>query len=80
MTLVKTLDFGFSITRYYDLGASSSKNNGGFDRKILVETILDNGQGSKCRYKGRIIVECDGDIKIETAVNPYNTKVKGFDY
>ena len=80
MKLVKTLDFGFSITKYYDLGASATKFQGGFDRKILVVTLLETGQESKCRYRGNITTDYDGAVRIETATNPYSTKVKGFDY
>jgi hypothetical protein len=78
MKLIKTVDWGFSKTDYYDLGASTSKF--GFNRKILVVNLLETGQESKSRYRGNIEVEYDGNIRIETAVKPYSTKVKGYDY
>lgn len=80
MKLVKTLDFGFSITKYYDLGASATKFTGGFDRKILVVTLLETGQESQDRYRGSITTDYDGAVRIETATKPYSTKVKGYDY
>ena len=80
MKLVKTLDFGFSVTKYYDLGASATKYTTGFDRKILVVTWIDSGQESKERYRGSITTDYDGKIRIETATKPYSTKVKGYDY
>ena len=80
MKLIKTLDFGFSIKKYYDLGASATKFSGGFDRKVLVVTLLETGQESKCRYRGSITTEYDGNVRIEIAVTPYSNKVKGYDY
>tara|TARA_R110002072_G_scaffold293365_1_gene462636 strand:- start:66 stop:308 length:243 start_codon:yes stop_codon:yes gene_type:complete len=80
MKLVKTIDKGWVVKKYYDLGATSSKYVSGFDRKILIETLLETGQESKCRYRGSIKVDYDGDIRIETSTKPYSTKCKGFDY
>ena len=39
MKLVKTIDKGWVVKKYYDLGATSSKYVSGFDRKILIETL-----------------------------------------
>jgi hypothetical protein len=35
MKHIKTIDWGFAKKEYYDLGKSTSKFEGGFDRKIL---------------------------------------------
>tara|TARA_R110002074_G_scaffold244672_2_gene416476 strand:- start:59 stop:301 length:243 start_codon:yes stop_codon:yes gene_type:complete len=80
MKLVKTIDNGWAITKYYDLGASATKFGGSFDRKILVVNLLETGQESKSRYRGSIEVEYNGNVRIETAIKPYSEKVKGFDY
>ena len=80
MKLVKTISSGWATTKYYDLGKTSSKFGGGFDRKILVVTLLETGQETKSRYRGSIEVEVDGNVVIETAVKPYSEKMKGFDY
>ena len=80
MQHIKTLDFGFAKKEYYGLGKTTSKFEGGFDRKILEISTLDNGQESQCRYRGTWSVDYDGEIRINTATKPYSTKVKGFDY
>ena len=78
MKLIATIEKPFVIKKYYDLGATASKF--GFDRKILVETILETGQESKCRYRGSVSIDYDGEVKIELSAKPYSTKIKGFDY
>ena len=80
MKHIKTIDWGFAKKEYYDLGKTTSKFEGGFDRKILEISTLENGQESKCRYRGTWSVDYDGEIKVSTAVKPYSTKCKGFDY
>ena len=80
MTHLKTVDWGFSKKEYYDLGKTTSKFEGGFDRKILEITTLDSGQETKCRFRGTHKVDYDGVVRIETATKPYSTKVKGYDY
>jgi hypothetical protein len=80
MKHIKTIDWGFAKKEYFDLGKTTSKFEGGFDRKILEISTLNNGQQSMNRYRGTWVLDCDGEIKISTAVKPYSTKCKGFDY
>ena len=76
MKLIKEIDFGFATKKYYDLGASA----GAWERKILVVSELENGQGSKRRHHGNVSQDADGKIRINLSVRPYNTKIKGLDY
>jgi hypothetical protein len=80
MKLIKTIDQGFATIKYYDLGKTTSKFQGGFDRKIEVVQTLDTGQESKCRHRGTWCVDYEGVVRIELASKPYSTKCKGFDY
>lgn len=80
MKLIKTIDQGFATIKYYDLGKTASKFQGGFDRKIEVIQTLDTGQESKCRHRGTWSVDYDGSVRIELASKPYSTKCKGFNY
>ena len=80
MKHIKTIDLGFAKKEYFDLGKTTSKFEGGFDRKILEISTLDNGMQSMNRYRGTWSVDYDGEIKISTASKPYSTKCKGFDY
>ena len=80
MKLIKTIQRSFATIEYYDLGKTTSKFEGGFDRKIEVVQTLETGQESKCRYRGTWSVDYDGDVRISTASKPYSTKCKGYDY
>tara|TARA_R110000787_G_scaffold33709_1_gene88075 strand:- start:651 stop:893 length:243 start_codon:yes stop_codon:yes gene_type:complete len=80
MKLIKTIERSFATIKYYDLGKTTSKFGGGFDRKIEVIQTLDTGQESMCRYRGTWSVDFDGDVRIELSPKAYSTKCKGFDY
>ena len=77
MKLIKKIDLGFVTKHIYDLGVSKSN---GWDRKVLVVTLLESGQESKSRYQANLTTDFDGKLRIETVVKSYNTKCKGIDY
>tara|TARA_R110001592_G_scaffold47304_1_gene150074 strand:- start:1070 stop:1303 length:234 start_codon:yes stop_codon:yes gene_type:complete len=77
MKLIKKIDLGFVKKDIYDLGVSKSN---GWNRKVLVVTLLESGQESKNRYQANLTTDCEGELRIETSVKPYNTKCKGIDY
>lgn len=80
MKLIKEQDHGFSTTKTYDLGKSTSKGFGDNTRKILVVIELETGQETQERYIGSYTTDYDGEVRINKAVKPYSTKVKGYDY
>ena len=80
MKLIKEQDHGFSTRKVYDLGKSTSIGFGDNIRKLLVVTELETGQGSQQRYIGSYSFDYDGEVRINKAVKPYSTKVKGYDY